>query len=67
MARNVAQEIDALLAAKTQQIPRWHDFVERQEHELSVADHIQLLHSLLGIHAELIVRLAQEIDALERA
>ena len=65
MARNVEREIEALLAAKTQQIPRWHDFVERGEHQLSLADHIQLLHQLLGIHAELIVRLAQEIDAHE--
>jgi hypothetical protein len=64
MARNVEREIEALLAAKTQQIPRWHDFVERGEHQLSLADHIELLHRLLGIHAELIIRLAQEIDAL---
>ena len=47
-----------------QQIPRWHDFVERHEHQLSVAEHIQLLHEMLTIHAELIVRLAQEIDQL---
>jgi hypothetical protein len=63
MAPNVEREIEALIAAKTQQIPRWHDFVQRRERELSVADHIQLLHLLLGIHAELIIRLAQEIDA----
>lgn len=66
MARNVEREIEALLAAKTQQIPRWHNFVARGEQELSVADHIELLHHLLGIHAELIVRLAHEIDALDR-
>ena len=65
MARNVEREIEALLAAKTQQIPRWHDFVERGEHEMSVSDHIQLLHHLVWIHGELIVRLAQEIDALD--
>lgn len=65
MTRNVEREIEALLAAKTEQIPRWHDFVERREHELSVGDHIQLLHRLVGIHAELIIRLAQEIDALD--
>ncbi len=64
MARQVEREIEALLAAKTQQIPRWHDFVERGEQQLSVADHIELLHHMLGIHAELIVRLAQEIDQL---
>ena len=67
MTRNLEREIEALLAAKTQQIPRWHDFVQRREHELSVADHIQLLHGLVGIHAALIVRLAQEIDALDGA
>jgi len=60
----VEREIEALLAAKMQQIPRWHDFVERGEHQLSVSDHIELLHHMLGIHAELIVRLAQEIDQL---
>jgi hypothetical protein len=65
VARTVEREIEALLAAKTQQIPRWHDLVERGDHELSVADHIQLLHGLLEVHAELIVRLAQEIDALD--
>jgi hypothetical protein len=64
MARNVEREIEALLDAKRQQIPRWHDFVERGEQSLSVADHIDLLHRLLGIHAELIIRLAREIDAL---
>lgn len=61
----VEREIEALLAAKMQQIPRWHDFVERGERQLSVADHIQLLHNMLGIHSELIVRLAQEIDQLD--
>jgi hypothetical protein len=30
-----------------------------------VSDHIQLLHRLIGIHREVIVRLAQEIDALD--
>jgi hypothetical protein len=66
MARNVEREIEALLAAKTQQIPRWHDFVQHGEHELSIGDHIELLHRLLGIHAELIVRLARELDTLDR-
>lgn len=64
MARQIGREIEALLAARVQQIPRWHDFVESGEHDLSMGDHIQLLHHLLAIHAELIVRLAQEIDAI---
>jgi hypothetical protein len=65
VGREMEREIEALLAARTEQIPSWHDVVQRGEHELSVFDHIQLLHHLLGIHAELIVRLAQAIDALD--
>jgi hypothetical protein len=65
VARQIGREIEALLGARVQQIPHWHDFVEHGEHGLSMADHIQLLHHLLAIHAELIVRLAQEIDAVQ--
>jgi hypothetical protein len=67
VAREIGREIEALLAARVQQIPRWHDFIENGEHELSMGDHIQLLHHLLAIHSELIVRLAEEIDAVQGA
>ena len=67
MAHNVEREVEAFLVVKTQQIPRWHDFVQRDEHELSVRDHIELLHRPLGIHAEPLVPLAREIDALDGA
>ena len=64
MPRNVELEIDALLAARKQQIPQWHDFVRRGEQRLSLGDHIELIHGLLGVQSELIVRLAREIGSL---
>ena len=64
MPRNAEREIDALLTAGKQQIPQWHDVVRRGEQRPSLGDHIELVHGLLRVRSEPIVRLAREVDSL---
>jgi hypothetical protein len=63
-ARSVEREIEAVLRARTEQIPELHDVCGKGGTPLSLAGHIELLHRLLGVHSELILRLAREVDSL---
>jgi hypothetical protein len=64
MARTVEEDIALLLQARTEQIPLWHDIVDRGV-AASVQEGLELAYALLDVHREVILRLAREVDLLE--
>ena len=65
MPQELEREIEALLQAKTEQIPLWHELVERGL-GANLQEGVELAFALLEVHREIILRLAREIDGLER-
>ena len=65
MARELEREIEALLQAKTEQIPLWHDLVDRGL-GANIQEGLELAFALLQVHRQIILRLAREIDSLDR-
>ncbi len=63
MPRELEKEINALLQAKTEQIPLWHDIAERHL-GANLQEGLTLAFGLLGVHREIILRLARELDDL---
>jgi hypothetical protein len=65
MPRELEREIEALLQAKTEQIPLWHELIDRGL-GANVQEGLELAFALLHVHRQIILRLAHEIDSLER-
>ena len=58
--RELEKEIDALLQAKSDQIPLWHEVVDRAL-VASVQQGLQLAFALLEVHREVMLRTAASI------
>lgn len=65
MPRGLEREIEALLRAKTEQVPLWHEIVDRGL-GANVREGVELVFALLEVHREVILRLAREIGDLDR-
>jgi hypothetical protein len=65
MPQELEREIEALLRAKTEQIPLWHETVD-QGIGANLQQGVELAFALLGVHREIILRLARELDGLDR-
>ena len=64
---NLEKEIKSLFHAKTEQIPRLHEVMNREGDAMSLDEHVEVLVGLLKVHREIIIRLAKEIDDLRAA
>jgi len=63
VARSFENEMEAFMKAKTEQIPTWHEVMERPRGtEVSVPEHVAILVGLSGVYRQAILRVAQEID-----
>jgi hypothetical protein len=68
VAGRLEKEIDALLLARTEQIPAWHEAMSGPGDEpLSIEQGLDLLYGMIRVHMEVIRRLAREIDHLTSA
>src|SRR5471032_836922 len=64
MPRSLRNELDALMKAQMEQLPDWHEAMARPGDNLNLQETVNIVLRWQGIHREMILRLAEEIDRL---